>query len=384
MTNAGDEFAVHLTDLGIELNQLSESVRRRAVRLLLLLHAELASAIQAADLGAGTMSARSRRAERLIRDIQATLDRRYDQASQVLTTSLRDIGELTRDQVVNLVNNVFTVEIARPVLTKADIRALVDNEVILGEPTKDWWEGQSQQTRRRFAREIRQGVARGQTTEEIIRRVRGNPTGKMVTVTYTNGRTARVLEYAGGVLDTSLREASALVTTAVQSVSNEAMRLMYEGNNDILLGYAAVTTLDARTSNICMARTGGAWDLEGNPLPGSMTDEQFPGFPPWHFFCRTVLRPVTKTWKQLVEEATGQRRRLLNTVPDSVRVSFDGLVGSEVRSFDDWLRLRGDAFARRKLGPTLFDLWKEGKITTQSLIDQRGRPRTVQQVRASA
>ena len=381
MANASDDFAAALTDAQIELNQLSEDARRRVVRLLRLLHADLEAAVRSARLDSGTLGARRSRTEKLIRDVEKLLQPRYTEADSVLTRVLRDIAEFSRDRVVGLINDVFAVSIAKATLTKADLKALVNDLVVLGEPTKDWWEGQATNTRRRFAREVRLGVAQGQTTEEIVRRVRGEPTGRMITVTRANGKSRRILEYSGGVLNTTANEARALVTTAVQSIANEAMQQTYNGNEDILRGYAAVTTLDNRTSKICMARTGAAWDLQGNPLPESTTDEPFPGFPPWHYYCRTVLSPLTKTWEQLVEESTGQRRRLLNTVPDSVRVSFDGLVGSEVRSFDDWLRVRGDAFAKRKLGPTLFGLWKKGKITTQTLIDQQGRPRTVEQIR---
>ena len=96
MANAGDEFAAGLTDAVIELNQLSEDARRKVVRLLHLLHNELATAIQEADLGAGSTASRRRRAEKLIRDIRLILDRRYEQAEGALGRTLRPVLDRTQ------------------------------------------------------------------------------------------------------------------------------------------------------------------------------------------------------------------------------------------------------------------------------------------------
>jgi hypothetical protein len=55
----------------------------------------------------------------------------------------------------------------------------------------------------------------------------------------------------------------------------------------VLQGVQAIVTLDARTSAICMARSGMAWDFDGKPL-NDETGIDFPGPPPG---IRTVGPP---------------------------------------------------------------------------------------------
>ena len=51
---------------------------------------------------------------------------------------------------------------------------------------------------------------------------------------------------------------------------------------------------------------------------------------------------------------------------------MDGLISTgRVRTFDDWLKIKGDEFARQKLGPARFDLWKRREDHNLP-IDQRG------------
>jgi hypothetical protein len=96
-----------------------------------------------------------------------------------------------------------------------------------------------------------------------------------------------------------------------------------------------------------------------------------------------VLVPILKSWEQLIEEQTGKRQKVLETLGDSQRASMDGQIANNVRTFDDWLRVKGDVFARAKLGATRFELWKAGKITTRDLIDQRGNPRSIEEILAA-
>ena len=82
-----------------------------------------------------------------------------------------------------------------------------------------------------------------------------------------------------------------------------------------------------------------------------------------------------------MEEQSGTKvGRKLRTVPDSVRASIDGEIANDVRSFDDWLRTRGDAFARKKLGPARFKLWQDDKLTTTQLINGQGKILTLDEL----
>lgn len=382
--NASDKFALELTSGLIDLSRLTRTVQRRVVSMLRVLEADLVRKIESFDLeGELSPSVRRLRTNQLIGNVRKIIRARYGMAAKRLEMELRELAVLTHEQAVAMINEVFSIDIVGITLTRADLKALVSRDVVLGEPTRAWWRGQAEGTRRRFAREMRLGSLSGETNAQLIRRVRGGPTGRNIMVELANGKVRRVREFSGGLMDASRREAEALVRTSMQSISNNTLLTTYKENDDIIKGVEAVTTLDGRTSDICMARTGAAWDNDGNALPESSVSEGFPGPPPWHWQCRSTLAPITKSWAELVEEASGdpKQQKLLDTVPNSTRVSMDGLVGKEVKTFDDWLRIKGDTFAQQKLGPARFKLWKDGKLTTSQLINSAGKPRNLKQIR---
>lgn len=381
MNSATDQIATALTDLEIDLSQFSAHVQRRVWALLRQMQDDVTAQINAADLeGIVRSDWRAARSEALLTTIRVTVEGSFSKVLTAVDRELAGAARLAQESVVDALNDVFTVDIVRPSLTQADLKALVNRQVVLGEPLKDWWAGQSEGTRRRFAREIRLGVAQGETNAQLVRRIRGTSTGKTQTVTLANGEKRRLGVFEGGAMDATTREAETLVRTATQSVSNDVLRQTYAENADLIRGVEALTTLDARTSVICMARTGAAWDLDGNALPESTVKDKFPGYPPWHPNCRTTLVPVLKTWDDLIEEQGGQRLGLLETVSDSTRASMDGQITSSMRTFDDWLKAKGDVFARAKLGAGRFDLWRSGQISTRDLIDQRGNPRSIEEI----
>lgn len=381
--NLSDRFAIELTDAQIDILRLSSKVRRRVLSMLRLLQDDLVEEIQRANLeGAVQTSTRLRRAQKLIDNIKATIDGRYAETEKRLKNELRELATLVDDISINIINTVFSVNLVTSTFTQAELKALADRAIILGGPAKEWWKEQSESLRRKFAKQIRMGVLQGESNQQLIQRIRGKATGKTIGIELSDGTIRRVREFANGIMDVGTKEAAALVRTAVQTVSNEVIRQTYSENEDILRGYFPITTLDNRTSPFCIAITGAAWDLKGNPLPESSWQHHMPGWPPFHWLCRTVMGVLVKTWEQLVQEATGKRLKILETVPDSVRASADGLIPTTIRTFDDWLRHMGDTYARKKLGPGLFDLWKSGKITLSQLLDPAGNVRTLTKLKA--
>ena len=138
---------------------------------------------------------------------------------------------------------------------------------------------------------------------------------------------------------------NSLVRTSVSSIVSEIVQSLVARNQDQIRGLAAITTLDGRTSKICISRSGGAWDPDsGKPLPESTVQSGFPGYPPWHLNCRTFLAPV----------AAG------DVAPQP--------------TYPEWLESQPKAFQREVLGPSRYTLWKAGKLDLHRLIDPSGRP----------
>ena len=380
-----DDFADDLVANRIDLERFSAATRRKVKRLLEVMKTDLGDQIHQMDvMGVSGESRRRRRAEKLIADVERTIDGYMDESASILDADERAVAGWQNRTASKMIDDVIGAQVAAPMMTSTDLEVIVDNKVVLGGTSEEYWNGQSSRTRNRFAREIRTGVSLGETNDQLIQRIRGKKTGRSITVETREGK-RKVPQYSGGVLDITQREAESLVRTSVQTVSNEVIERTYKNNGDLVKGVAALTTLDGRTTPVCTARTGASWNIAtGEPLPESSRDEPYPGPPPWHFQCRTTLTPVIASWSELVATRKGSRKRkIAEAVPTRKRASMDGEVPADI-TITQWYKRKGDKWARNKLGNARFTMWKEGKITLHQLVDQSGRPLTIEELEALA
>ncbi|WP_342049886.1 MULTISPECIES: phage minor head protein [unclassified Cupriavidus] len=296
------------------------------------------------------------RLNRLLEDIREVVAERYGDLQTTLFDDLKDLAKQESQWVLSSVNNAVGVDVMRTLAPSATLRALVDTGLFQGAPLGDWLARQSADTAFRFANEIRTGVAAGETNGQIVSRI--------------GGSTRRGLT---GVVETSRRNAEALVRTATQTVSAKARDLTWNANQDIVKGKQQISTLDSRTSDICIAYAGASWDLKNKPINGNKLP--YNGGVPRHWNCRSTEIPLLKSFRELgmdVEDFT-----------PTTRASMDGQVAADL-SFADFLSGKSKAFQDEVLGKGKADLWRSGKITLQQLLDQRGNPLTLAQLQERA
>lgn len=229
--------------------------------------------------------------------------------------------------------------------TETHLSKLAGNLLIQGAPSAAWWERQGQDTAFRFAAAVRQGVAQGETNGQIVTRVR-----------------------AEGIR--SRRGAAGLVQSSVQTVANAARLETFRANSDIIRGVRQVSTLDGKTTPVCVAYDGAAWDLDGNPIDGN--DLPFNAGPPRHWNCRSVLVPITKTYVELGLDVP--------EIGKSTRASIDGQQQPGV-TFSQFLQGKSVEFQNDLLGTGKAQMWRDGNITLRDLLDQSGRPLTLDELR---
>ena len=137
-------------------------------------------------------------------------------------------------------------------------------------------------------------------------------------------------------------------------------------------------------SYICMALSGGAWNLDtGEPLPGSATQVPYPGRPPLHFRCRSTMTAVVKPYSALLkstEDRTRYHSQLLDLDNEKKRQLDAALPINQ--NYAEFLSKQSVAKQREKLGPRRYQLWKDGRIGLRDLIDQSGRPLTIAELEA--
>ena len=124
-----------------------------------------------------------------------------------------------------------------------------------------------------FRNTVRDGLATGETTLQITRRLLGNS---------KENDTANILQMSqkGGLLTSPpINQVRTLVRTSINQVANSAALTVYQANSDITKKYRYTATLDSRTTTICGALDGRIFDYEQGPKP------------PQHFNCRSTVVP---------------------------------------------------------------------------------------------
>lgn len=339
---------------------------------------ELRRFIEDENLAAVRTTRQEQRLQALKKEVDRAIGTTYVENGRELQLGLNELGNQTQRLTVAGMNSVFTVNIIEPTLTTREMRVLTRDPVVLGLKTSEWWGRQAGSTRSAFTREMRLGIASGETNDQLVKRIIGSPTGAKENV-IIDGKPRKVPQRTGGIMDLSKREATSLVRSSTQTVSNRVLQETYGGNTDVIKGVAVLVTLDGRTTTICMSLSGGVWNIiTGDPTPDSPKQIPYPGPPPYHHQCRTVISPVTKSWKELGSPA---KKEILDKAkrPDSVRASMDGEVPG-LQQYTGFLRGQNVKFQNQVLGTARAKLFREGKLQLHQLTDATLTPINLDQL----
>ncbi len=228
---------------------------------------------------------------------------------------------------------------------------IAGNAAVEGAPPLSWWRRQARSLREKYADQIRISMRNGESVLQGITRLIGGT---------VRGTTVP------GVMKAARRDAGALVATSMNNVANKSRLATFQQHGDVIKAIQQISTLDRRTSDICIAYSDKVWrlvDLEpvGHTLP-------FNGGPPRHFNCRSTIIPITRSFRELGID--------LDEAPPGTRASTDGQVPAST-TIDDFLRGRTKAQQDEQLGVGKARLWRAGKISTSQLVDFKGDPKTL-------
>lgn len=286
-----------------------------------------------AKLSAGNLTDFNKtRLNAILKDTTATIDAYYARAQEVLRPS--QIGAATAAATASVAGLPETIAATIP--SSKVLESLVSDVLIEGAPSSAWWKRQSQDTAFRFANAVRQGIAQGETNEQIYR------------------RTKEITDLAG-------RNSRALVHTSIMQAASDAREATIIANQDIYKGFRHLSSLDGKTSDVCIARSNLEWDFDHKPIGHNLPWHP----PPVHWNCRSVLMGLRKTFRELgidADEPTGRTRS-----------SAEGQIDRET-SFDSFLKRRTKEQQDEQLGKGRAQLWRDGKLTLRQLLDQSGNP----------
>ncbi len=306
----------------------------------------------------------------------------YETLATTQGQNLRKLAATEGAATVKGINTGIGVPIANVGVTENYLEKVADGKTIYGHSSREWWQKQSQGLQFGFQGQMQQGLLMGETNDELVRRIRGTKAGG----------------FKDGLMETSRREAAALVRTAAISTANAARLATLEGMDDMVKGIQWLATLDGRTTLICKGLSGKVWKLPGYEPVGH--DKAFPG-PIAHWQCRSTQIPVMKSWEEMsgvklpsvgdeeLLEAVkrklaerGMRQDQIDAATVRTRASMDGQVPEDL-TMGKWLGGRDDAFIEETLGKGRARLWDRGngKLSMADLTDQTNRPLTIDQLR---
>jgi hypothetical protein len=356
--NVSDRIANRVTFRTLDLMRFDATTRARVRRILLSVQNSLLVAIEDVDpSGVRRLSAREKRLAMLETQTRRTIATGYRDASRALHSDMVAVGNAEAMRTRSMIKDVVGVDLLTVSVPRQVVRAVSSDVLVQGAAIRSWMQRNGNALHKRLTDNLRMGVMQGETLPELRRRLKGS----------------RARKWKDGVMAKSRHEADAVVRSAIIGSANAAREEVFRENADVIRGVQALVTLDLKTSEICIARAGAMWNLETRrPLSDSPYKQRYPGPPPWHFNCRTVLIPVMKRW----DEITGRRGAALAKLPVGKRASMDGQVAGNL-SFQDFLRkreTRHPGSADKLLGKTKARLWRQGKVKLPKLIDQAGQP----------
>ena len=211
-------------------------------------------------------------------------------------------------------------------------------------PAAQWYSELPAKTAESVQKVVKQSLAAENSVEKTVEALKG----KSEDFTNVLGE--------GGELE---RNAKAITRTAISQVSADAREEVFKENTDVIDKVQMVATLDTRTSPYCQSIDGQIFEVGVGPRP------------PFHWGCRTVAVPVTKSWKDL-------GFKFKDTTPKQ-RASMDGEVPATL-TYPDWLAKQSDKVQDDVLGPTRAALYRSGKVEIDRFVDGEGRQLTLKEL----
>lgn len=282
------------------------------------------------------------------------LDKAISELASMVRINAPDLAGFAASEA-SFINSAFVSIGLDTVVPAANVVAEVAKSAVMQGGTMAEWFGQLNEAARfNLSRTVKNGVLLGLTNSQIAKTIVGKG------------------DKGSEPIAKARRDGMAIVRTATQTVANDVRMASYAENADIIKSVQWVATLDSRTSDICIARSGKTWSFpdlkpQGHSIPWN-------NGPPAHWACRSTSVPVTRSMAEITGKAEDK-------IAPRTRASMDGEVAQDL-TFDDFLKGKSPEFADEMLGKGRAELWRSGKITLNQLLDQRGNPLTLAQLQA--
>ncbi len=280
--------------------------------------------------------ATTKRLRLLQKSLRKTTRGGFTEMRKRLEEGLEPFADAEVEWQTRVLGETIPVKVSVTHPTAQQLREIIRSNPFEGEVLREHFKNVETRLVNSALRVVRTGLAEGQTTDEIVRRIRG-----------TRG--------LPGVFGRTRREVATLTRSAITHVANGSRESLYAENAEVIKGAQWVATLDSATCPTCAGLDGQVFE------PGNGTR------PPAHHQCRCTTIPVLKSWRELGIKLP----ELPPATRAQVRADLNGQPSEKV-SFSGWLRKQPAVVQNEVLGPTRAKLWRSGKADIRSFTAPDG------------
>lgn len=321
----------------IDLTRYSNGEVRRIVAILNRTDTRLMEKIAAGIDRLPSGSASLNQIERVLQSVRTLNAAAYADVQSDLAKSMQNLAPVEAAWWDKLYTKAAPdVDFAS--VTAGQARAAAMSRPFQGRLLKEWASGMEEARMAKIRDAVRIGYLGGATTNEIVSQLRGT----------------KAANYADGLLETSRRSVETITRTALGHTAASAREAFFEANDDILGNEVWLSTLDGKTSQICILRSGLEYDKGHRPVGHSMPYLGGPGRA--HFRCRSTGLRLLK----------GQRQFF------GTQSSADGYVDANT-TYGQWLEGQPASVQDDVLGPTRGKLYRDGGLDVQAFANDKGK-----------
>ncbi|HNB43152.1 MAG TPA: phage minor head protein [Burkholderiaceae bacterium] len=340
----------------VDLHSYSNWVVRRLLGQINKTDARLFAQLQIAlaELDAGSFTVE--RLDGLLISIRAINAEVYAQFLAGLTSDLAAFAGAEAAYHAGLFGAVLPAQISFTTIGQEQVYAAAMARPFQGRLLKEWASGIEADRMTRIRDSLRSGYLEGKTVAQMVTEIRGT----------------RAKGYSDGIIEIDRRHAETITRTAVSHMASAAREQFTAANLDIIKAVVWRATLDNKTSEPCRLRDGKEYTPGTHkPIGHSLPWGSGPGR--YHFNCRSLAVPVTKSWEEL-GGAGGPE------LSPKQRASMDGAVPAET-TYSDWLARQSASRQDEILGATRGKLLRSGGLTVDRFATDKGRWLTLEELR---
>ena len=253
-------------------------------------------------------------------------------AGKLINQKMYNVAKFEAKWNKTVLEKTVPLDISLNVPSNAVLKQLVLSSTFEGHRMQTWMGGYSRSVQAGIVKQLKVGVATGESLPTIAKRLRK-------------------------VLGQKSRQAETLARTAVSNIVHDAREATFKANKKLIRKVQWVATLDHRTTLICINLDGKVFNVGEGPRP------------PAHFNCRSTSVPVVTSWQEFG----------ISDPPAFTRASMNGAVPAKL-NYRQWLKRQSKSTQIKVLGKKRQALYASGKGKIDRFVGKDLKPLTLKQL----